>query len=85
MSNKELQQKVLDQIESLGISPRQYSRLNKADKLHVFPICPLYIYNLSRGLFDKCGKHGIAAIKEYFSKLDETNEDDSKSSNTRKG
>ena len=75
MVNEELKQKVLERIDTLGISPRQYSRLNKADKRHVFPICPIYIYNLARGKFDQCGKHGLLIMKDYFRELEKTNED----------
>lgn len=70
MTNKELQQKVLDSIEGLGITPRQYSRLSKDNKRNVFPIGTTYIYNLARGKFDKCGKHGLLIMKNYFRELE---------------
>lgn len=74
MTNKELQKKTLEQIKALELTPRQYSRLPKHDKRNIFPIGTTYAYNLARGKFDQCGKHGLAAMKEYFRNL-KTNKD----------
>ena len=71
MTNKQLQQRTEQIIKSLGTTHEWMQ--GKVD--NPFPIGRKYAYNLSRGLFDKCGKHGIAAMKEYFNKIDKTNED----------
>ena len=76
MTNEELKQKVLGQIKGLGISPRQYSRLNKKDKNHIFPICPIYIYNLARGKFDQCGRNGLLIMRDYFLNLENDKQND---------
>jgi len=80
MTNKELQQRTEQVIKSLGTTHEwmQGKKLVDSEWVKIknpFPIGRKYAYNLSRGLFDKCGKHGIAAMKEYFSKLDKNNDD----------
>jgi len=35
-----------------------------------------YAYNLSRGKFDKCGKHGLLIMKDYFLNLENDKEND---------
>jgi hypothetical protein len=70
MTNEELQQKTLERIKALELTPRQYSRLPKHDKRNIFPIGTTYVYNLARGKFDQCGKHGLLIMKDYFLKLD---------------
>jgi len=66
MNNEELKQRTVKAIEDLHISPAVYSRLKKDDPLNIFPISTTYVYNICLGNFDDCGKHGIAAMKDYF-------------------
>ena len=66
MTNKQLQQRTEQVIKSLGT----FDDWMRGKVENPFPIGRKYAYNLSRGKFDQCGKHGIAAMKDYFSKLD---------------
>ncbi len=66
MTNKELQQRTEQIIKSLGTTHEWMQGKVK----NPFPIGRKYAYNLSRGKFDQCGKHGIAAMKDYFLNLD---------------
>ena len=72
MTNKELQHRTEQIIKSLGT----FDDWMRGKVENPFPIGRKYAYNLSRGLFGNCGKHGIAAMKEYFRELDKTNEDE---------
>jgi hypothetical protein len=66
MTNEELQQRTEQIIKSLG----SFDDWKRGKVKNPFPIGRTYAYNLSRGKFDQCGKHGIAAMKEYFRELD---------------
>ena len=72
MTNKELQQRTEKIIKSLG----SFDDWKRGKVKNPFPIGRTYAYNLARGKFDQTGKHGLAAMKEYFRELDKTNEDD---------
>lgn len=75
MTNKELQQRTEQIIKSLG----SYDDWKRGKKLiknewvkikNPFLIGRTYAYNIARGKFDKCGKHGILIMKNYFRELE---------------
>tara|TARA_R100000951_G_scaffold494_1_gene2169 strand:- start:628 stop:846 length:219 start_codon:yes stop_codon:yes gene_type:complete len=71
MVNKQLQQRTEQIIKSLGT----FDDWMRGKVENPFPIGRKYAYNLARGKFDKCGKHGIAAMEKHFNKIDKNNED----------
>lgn len=80
MTNKELQQRTEKIIKSLGSFDdwKKGKKKVKDDWVKIknpFPIGRTYAHNLARGKFDQCGKHGLLIMKDYFLKLEKTNDD----------
>ena len=71
MTNKELQQRTEKIIKSLG----SYDDWMRGKVPNPFPIGRKYAYNLARGKFDQCGKHGLLIMKDYFLNLDNDKKD----------
>jgi hypothetical protein len=77
MTNKELQKKVLADLKVLGnITPWEF-RTNPKYPNDYYPINKRAVSEIANGNFEakKTGKHGVAAMKEYFRELEKTNED----------
>ena len=72
MTNKEIQQKTEAMIKSLG----SYDDWMNKKIQNPFPIGKRNAYYLARGNFDKCGKHGLLVMKDYFEKQDLNNKYD---------
>ena len=74
MTNKQLQQRTEKIIKSLG----SYDDWKRGKVSNPFPygMGRTNAYNLARGLFEQCGKHGLLIMKDYFLNLEKTNEDE---------
>lgn len=72
MTNKEIQKRTEAIIKSLG----SYDDWMKRGIKNPFPIGKRNAYYLARGNFDKCGKHGLIVMKDYFEKQDLNNKYD---------
>lgn len=66
MTNKQLKERTEQIIKSLGT----FDDWMRGKVHNPFPIGRKYAYKLARGKYDECGKHGIAAMKDYFRELD---------------
>jgi hypothetical protein len=76
MTNKEIQQKVLERLQSvLGITASEY--YNKPhDKM--FPVSKRAAYYVANGQFNNkyVGKLGLIKLEKHFRELEKTNEDE---------
>jgi hypothetical protein len=72
MTNKELQQRTEKIIKSLG----SFDDWKRGKVPNPFTIGRTYAYNLARGKFNDVGKHGLAAMKEYFRELENDKENE---------
>ena len=75
MTNKKLQKRTEKTIKSLGsfddwMRGKRKVKENWVTIKNPFPIGRKYAYNLARGKFDQCGKHGLLIMKDYFLNLD---------------
>ena len=70
MTNKKLQGLTKKTILQVGNLRNFYN----GSQYNPFPIGRKYAYNLARGKFDQCGKHGLLIMKDYFLKLENDKE-----------